>query len=74
MPYFFNDQSFNDTITNNIVSFEQLGPGLNMTYLMLKKTNHCQHADAVHLFDLLGLINHVNVIALSSLHILSPYK
>ena len=22
----FNDQSFNDTITNNIVSFEQLGP------------------------------------------------
>ena len=23
----FNDQSFNDTVTNNIVSFEQLGPG-----------------------------------------------
>ena len=23
----FNDQSFNDTLTNNIVSFEQLGPG-----------------------------------------------
>ena len=22
----FNDQSFNDTLTNNIVSFEQLGP------------------------------------------------
>ena len=24
----FNDQSFNDTLTNNIVTFEQLGPGL----------------------------------------------
>ena len=24
----FNDQSFNDTLTNNIISFEQLGPGL----------------------------------------------
>ena len=22
----FNDQSYNDTLTNNIVSFEQLGP------------------------------------------------
>ena len=27
-PYaIFNDQSFNDTLTNDIVSFEQLGPG-----------------------------------------------
>ena len=24
----FNDQSFNDTLTNDIVSFEQFGPGL----------------------------------------------
>ena len=24
----FNDQSFNDTLTNDIVSFEQLGPDL----------------------------------------------
>ena len=24
----FNNQSFNDTLTNNIFSFEQLGPGL----------------------------------------------
>ena len=23
----FSDQSFNDTLTNDIVSFEQLGPG-----------------------------------------------
>ena len=23
----FNDQSFNDTLTNDILSFEQLGPG-----------------------------------------------
>ena len=27
----FNDQSFNDTLTNNIVSFEQLGPELYNT-------------------------------------------
>ena len=25
----FNDESFNDTLTNDIVSFEKLGPGLN---------------------------------------------
>ena len=25
----FNDQIFNDTLTNNIVSFEQLGPDLH---------------------------------------------
>ena len=24
----FNDQSFNDTLTNNIISFEQLGPDI----------------------------------------------
>ena len=24
----FNDQSFNDSLTNDIVSFEQLGPGV----------------------------------------------
>ena len=24
----FNDQSFNDTLTNDVISFEQLGPGL----------------------------------------------
>ena len=26
----FNDQSFNDMLTNNIVSFEQLGPEYNI--------------------------------------------
>ena len=26
----FNDQSFNNLLTNNIVSFEQLGPGLEL--------------------------------------------
>ena len=25
----FNDQNFNDTLTNDIVSFEQLGPDLD---------------------------------------------
>ena len=28
MPYLINDQSFNDTLNNYIVSFEQLGPGV----------------------------------------------
>ena len=28
----FNEQSFNDTLTNNIVSFEQLGQGLWILY------------------------------------------
>ena len=27
----FNDQNFNDTLSNDIVSFEQLGPGLYRT-------------------------------------------
>ena len=27
----FGDQSFNDTLTNNIVSFEQLGPGRDLS-------------------------------------------
>ena len=34
----FNDQSFNDTLTNDIDSFEQPGPGLlllHMEYLLL---------------------------------------
>ena len=32
----FNDQSFNDTLTNGIVSFEQLGPGClaNMVFAL----------------------------------------
>ena len=29
----FNDQSFNNTLTNNIVSFEQLGPGLHCSHI-----------------------------------------
>ena len=28
----FNDQNFNDTLTNDIVSFEQLGPGQAVAY------------------------------------------
>ena len=33
----FNEQSFNDTLTNNILSFEQLGPGI---YLFLRDNKH----------------------------------
>ena len=32
----FNDQSFNDMLSNNIVSFEQLGPDCLDIYIMLK--------------------------------------
>ena len=31
----FNDQSFNDTLTNDIVSFEQLGPELCTSQFLL---------------------------------------
>ena len=34
----FNDQSFNNTLTNNIVSFEQLGPGI---FLFVLNIIHC---------------------------------
>ena len=34
----FNDQSFNDTLTNDIVSFEQLGPGVLHAYQDLSLT------------------------------------
>ena len=33
----FNDQSFNDTLTNNIVSFEQLGPEHHLESLLILK-------------------------------------
>ena len=42
----FNDQSFNDTITNDIFSFEQLGPGDkigNRTLFFLGLTVHRCH-------------------------------
>ena len=29
----FNDQSFNDTLTNDIVSFEQLGPDWELLFI-----------------------------------------
>ena len=32
----FNDQSFNDMLTNNIISFEQLGPGIYLSYFSTK--------------------------------------
>ena len=34
----FNDQSFNDTLTNDIVSFEQLGPGLFYVFWVMANT------------------------------------
>ena len=46
----FNDQSFNDTLTNDIVSFEQLGPGeqdnalASMQFKQGKKDTFCTRA------------------------------
>ena len=40
-----NDQSFNDTLTNDIVSFEQLGPGIFSKYAFICSpvTSEFQH-------------------------------
>ena len=38
----FNDQSFNDTLTNDIVSFEQLGPGLIMFLLGMQRWDNVE--------------------------------
>ena len=32
LPLFAKDQSFNDTFTNDIFSFEQLGPGIQLSF------------------------------------------
>ena len=39
----FNDQSSNDTLTNDIVSFEQLGPGcwLSVSEILTTSTSPC---------------------------------
>ena len=34
----FNDQSFNDMLTSDIVSFEQLGPGIFSAYITRETT------------------------------------
>ena len=36
----FDDQNFNNTLTNNIVSFEQLGPGENYLRIKLQAMHH----------------------------------
>ena len=43
----FNDQNFNNTLTNDIISFEQLGPGLD---ILLYITSACPNVMTV-LFD-----------------------
>ena len=35
----FNDQSFNDTLTNDIVNFEQLDPGLCSSFIISVVSN-----------------------------------
>ena len=37
----FNDQSFNDTLTDDIVRFEQLGPG-RVSAILYEVTNFCE--------------------------------
>ena len=42
--YIFNNQSFNDTLTNDIVSFEQLGPeNFNYTIVKYRETFNDSH-------------------------------
>ena len=36
----FNDQSFNDTLTNNIVSFEQMGPDSWVITVNIKSSDY----------------------------------
>ena len=36
----FNDKSFNDTLTNDIVSFEQVGQGITTTTIPLRKHSY----------------------------------
>ena len=47
----FNDQSFNDTLTNDIVSFEQLGPGIliawTTSYIMSTRMLHTVRTTAI---------------------------
>ena len=41
----FNDQNFNDTLTNDIVRFEQMGPGwftVLYAYVQCEPDNVCQ--------------------------------
>ena len=50
----FNDQSFNNTLTNNIVSFEQLGSDQNLhwgQFWMAKDANflHADNKDLIRL-------------------------
>ena len=42
----FNDQSFNDTLTNDLVSFEQLGPG-EFEVIFPKGDHFCKFAFSV---------------------------
>ena len=49
----FNDQSFNDTLTNDIVSFEQLGPEINKSYSMWVSIEGCLlqiYVESIRLF------------------------
>ena len=51
----FNDQSFNDTLTNDIVSFEQLGPEWYTSRIIKKCTLFQQGERSVFFFLLAGL-------------------
>ena len=41
----FNDQSFNDTLTNDIVSFEQLGPELKKPLVEQRRKHISRHVE-----------------------------
>ena len=47
----FNDQSFNGSLTNDIVSFEQLGPGLYFIAIFAKSYKFCGQEVAYRLSE-----------------------
>ena len=47
----FNDQSFNDTLTNDSVSFEQLGPEF---YIKTDKSEKEKRLEIKHVINTLG--------------------
>ena len=44
----FNDQSFKDTLTNNIISFEQLGPDIFLNFSTKKYLVGTSNCTSIH--------------------------
>ena len=66
----FNDQSFNDTPTNDIISFEQLGPGKQMSTIV---AHFVMSSSAVHCLNLEGHWGATDDVATSLFHLSLSY-